>query len=382
MYKLILYDTSNFEDFPIGGQLTSIRNFLYYMAEKQTIECKKVLLVGITNNKEDIGKIKQINLFGVKFDFLPVLWRDKDLSKVEKSLRVQFVQGLFFNGKNILCDSNTLHYIHTPEAYIYIKFMHPFAKTAVFSHGSFFNMTKGFRFFPNNILIKTTFEFFLKLLLKTATCIFVLDMKTKLDYEKYGANVKLVDNSIILPLRQYRREKVHKPLRVLFVGRLSKVKCVDNILKAIQLYEKDIRFTIVGDGEERNFLLNLVKELELEGKVIFTGSVTPNNVRNYILKNDILIMNSILEGKPMTIIEAISYGMPVITTPVGGIGEMLKEGNSAFFTTGSVESIVEALDVVTNNFYDFSCGAIEDSRKFDYKVVDEKIYNEILKVVG
>ena len=382
MYKLVLYDTSNFEDFPIGGQLTSIRNFLYYMAEKQSIECKKVLLVGITNDKNDVGIIKQINLFGVKFDFLPVLWRDKDLSKVKKSLRLQFVQGLFSNGKKILCDSNTLHYIHTPEAYIYIKFMHPFAKTAVFSHGSFFNMTKGFRFFSNNIIIKTTFKFFLKLLLKTATCVFVLDMKTKIDYERYGANVKLVDNSIILPIRQYRRKKVHKPLRVLFVGRLSKVKCVDNILKAIQLYEQDIRFTIVGDGEERNVLLKIVKELNLERKVIFTGSVTPEHVRNYILENDILIMNSILEGKPMTIIEAISYGMPVITTPVGGIVEMLREGNSACFTTGSAESIQEALDVVTNNFYDFSCGAIEDSRKFDYKIVNEKIYKEIFTIIG
>ena len=158
MYKIILYDTSNFEDFPIGGQLTSIRNFLKYISNYKGDICSKILLIGITNKSEEVGKIKKIKIDDNEFDFYPVLYREKNLYNVKKSLRVEYVKGLLKYLKNIKMDKNTINYIHTPEAIISLKITHIFSKYIIFSHGSYFNMTEGFRFYKNNIIINPTIQ--------------------------------------------------------------------------------------------------------------------------------------------------------------------------------------------------------------------------------
>lgn len=58
MYELVIYDTSNYEDFPIGGQLTSIRNFLTYIAEYQTDCCSKNLVGWFDHFGHKFGKEK------------------------------------------------------------------------------------------------------------------------------------------------------------------------------------------------------------------------------------------------------------------------------------------------------------------------------------
>ncbi len=381
MYKIILYDTSNYEDFPIGGQLTSVRNFLRYMGEKHREDCSKILLVGVTNKEKEVGIIKKLYIEDVSFDFLPVLWRDDNLNNVKRSLRLQFLKALFQQRKKIPSGKRIVHYFHTPEAFIFTKTIHPLAKTAVFSHGSFFNMVAGFRFFQNNKIVSICFNFFIKLLLKSATIVFALDNDSKIAYEACGANVKMVDNSIILPEESQERENIHTPLSLLFVGRLSKVKRIDVIIKAIKKCDIDCLFTIVGDGEENDELHKLTTVLNVQEKVNFIGKVKPEDVKKYMINNDILIMNSTLEGKPMTIIEALSYGMPVITTPVGGIPSLVRDDENAIFTNGTDEEIVYAIKKINENYNLFSCNAVISSKKYDYRIVNEGIYETLMKII-
>ena len=79
MYDLIMYDTSNYVDFPIGGQLTSVRNFLTYIAEFQKDYYKRILLVGVTTESNNLGKITYVEIKGKEFAFLPVVYRDRNL---------------------------------------------------------------------------------------------------------------------------------------------------------------------------------------------------------------------------------------------------------------------------------------------------------------
>lgn len=137
MYELVIYDTSNYEDFPIGGQLTSVRNFLTYIAEYQKDYCSKILLVGLTTSVTNLGKKKIVDIGGKQFDFLPVVYRNTNLKEVKNSLRLEFLKGLFKYKDKIPHEKEILHYIHTPEAFIQVKLCHPFARTAIFSHGSF-----------------------------------------------------------------------------------------------------------------------------------------------------------------------------------------------------------------------------------------------------
>ena len=381
MYKLVLYDTSNFIDFPIGGQLTSIRNFLKYMSEEHPNECDKILLVGVTTNKTEVGKFQEIVIENKKIKFLPVLYRNTDLSKIQTSMRVEYMKALFKFRKMIPSGKEVLHYLHTPEAFIQIKLCHPFAKTAIFSHGSFFNMMAGFRFYRNNKLIEKSFNIFLHWMLKKSNLIFTLDKDSMEQYSKYNKNIVAVNNSIVLPQKIVERDQCHNPIRLLFVGRLSKVKRVDGIIKAVSLMNEKVELTILGDGEEREHIQKIIKENQLGSCVHLIGAVQPAEVQKYMQENDILIMNSILEGKPMTILEAMSYGMPVITTNVGGISEMTQEEENAEYTNGEEEEIVKAVLKIVKKYQNYGKNAFENAKKYDYKLINKNIYENIGKIL-
>lgn len=380
MYDLILYDTSNFEDFPMGGQLTSIRNFLKYIAKGRREYVKRILLVGITNNREEVGRLHQIRIDDAEFDVLPLLFRDGDLANVQKSLRMEYVKALLQKGRQIPCGRKSLHYIHTPEAYLAVKLLHPAAKTAVFSHGSFFNMVQGFRFFRENKLIAFGFEKFLIFLLKTANVLFVLDEETAEQYRKYNKNVFRVENSVVLPTQMPSREKCHDPIKLLYVGRLSRVKGIDEMIEAAERMQGKAQLTIVGDGEERASLEKLIREKNLQDKVWLMGGCRPAEVHRYYQECDILVMNSVVEGKPMTILEAMSYGMPVVTTPVGGIPEMVNAGQSAEFTDGTWVQIVQKVNKIEENYCNYAHCAYEESREYDYFYVNECLCRVIMSI--
>ena len=94
MSRLVIYDTSNFIDFPIGGQLTSIGNFLRYICEEHPERTEEILLVGVTLEPSEIGQIRKIERFGRQIQFLPVTVAERDLGNTSKSLRLQYVKGL------------------------------------------------------------------------------------------------------------------------------------------------------------------------------------------------------------------------------------------------------------------------------------------------
>lgn len=377
MYSLVIYDTSNFIDFPIGGQLTSIRNFLAYVSQFQTEFCSKILLVGITTNYADLGKKSKVSINGIEFDVLPVVYRNTNLREVKKSLRLEFLKGLFMFRKIIPNNNTIIHYIHTPEAFIQIKICHPYAKTVLFSHGNIFSMTKTFRFYKNNKLINCFFNLFVEWMLKKTNLIFVLDDTSLHQYKNFNKNILKVDNSIIIPGEEYSNKIVHDPIRLLFVGRLSKVKGIENIIKAVENFTKDIFLTIVGDGEERENLEALVRT----DRITFRGALKPDRVKEEMIKADILIMNSSIEGKPMTIIEAMSYGLPIITTDVGGISELVEFNGNAVKTDGSEKEIQNAIKRINSSYSSYSKRSKKIASRFDYKNVNRIIFNRIISLI-
>lgn len=381
MYKIVLYDTSNFIDFPIGGQLTSIRNFLRYVAESENIYCKQILLVGVTTEEKQVGSLQKIEIANQKFDFLPVLYRNKNLSDVRKSLRMEYLKGLFKYTNKICVTPKTINYIHTPEAYIQIKICHPISKTVVFSHGNFWNMQSGFRFYKNNKLIKLFFDKFIFHLLKHADLIFTLDKNCTVQYMLNTNKVRQIDNSIVLPESYGLSKEKHIPLKLLFVGRLSKIKRVDEIIKAMALHSKgEVQLLIVGDGEERECLETLAQRESVDHNVLFMGAVSPDEVGEYMRNNDILIMNSQFEGKPMTIIEALSYGMPIVTTPVGGIAELVINHHNSEYTDGTSQSISDAICTIASNYTYYSNNAFEAAKDYDYQKVNAEIWDFLVNL--
>ena len=385
MSRLFIYDTSNFIDFPIGGQLTSIGNFLRFICEEHPERTEDIVLVGVTLCQGEIGKIKKINLYGRQISFLPVTTAEKDLGNTASSLRLRYVKGLLKCRKLLKIAKRDCNYVHSPEAYGIVKLFCPVARCVIFSHGSYFNMERGFRFFQKNLLVKKGFVLYLKWVLRSANLILLLDKDSLRDYKPYNSNLVQVGNSIICPELPEGRHVLRegKVREILFVGRLSKDKRVEPIIRAVEDMGKagfgeegsgmdgsEIRLTIVGDGEEYHNLIPYAGE-----HIRFVGAVPPKEVKEYMQNSDILVMNSSFEGVPMTILEAISYGLPVVSTNVGGIGEALHFGQDSEETDGTAEGIQAAIGRIEAHYDVYSRNAYENSKAYDYRTLNRKVYD-------
>jgi len=97
------------------------------------------------------------------------------------------------------------------------------------------------------------------------------------------------------------------------VGRIAKEKNLDEIIESFAVFrDSNIKLLLVGDGPHRKSLEEKVSEMNLEKQVIFTGMVSPNNVRLYYELGDIFVCASNSETQGLTYIEALACGLPVI----------------------------------------------------------------------
>lgn len=132
----------------------------------------------------------------------------------------------------------------------------------------------------------------------------------------------------LMPAWQEPLVRVRPPLSdgsgrsLLAVGRLVRSKGYDLLLRAVaDLVQTDpaLRLRIVGDGPEREPLLDLTAQLGLSGTVEFLGAGGPDVVRAELMRADVFVISSRDEGLPRTLLEAAACAVPVVATAVGGI---------------------------------------------------------------
>jgi len=374
--RLVIYDTSNFTDYPVGGQLTSIRNFLHFISDQYPEFASKILLVGVSADEKELGNIKQIKLFDIELEFLPVALVATDLNNVRKSLRLEYVKGLVKYRNKWKLSKSDCYYIHTPEAFGPIRLFSPGAHCYVFSHGSFLNMWKHLRFFKKVPIIRLAFQSFLVRIIKKADMNFVLNQGVASDYSKYTKRITVVKNSITSRDYIERTALKGRTVKCIFAGRLNEGKRIDTIIKAINEYVGDISLTVVGAGEEEAMLRQLCTK-----RIDMVGMKSPSEVVELMKEHDILIMNSSYEGIPMTILEAMSCSMPVVTTDVGGISEAVRFGQDGVRTDGSSESIKSAISEVIENYSKYSKSAWERSLEYDYSKVNAVVFEQLNKLL-
>ncbi len=124
--------------------------------------------------------------------------------------------------------------------------------------------------------------------------------------------------------------KTDGTMRITTPARLYITKGLTYLLEAIvrvKASHPSVQFRVYGDGPLREELLAYAEQLGLDGKQIFVGSFTSREELTHIMaQTDIFVMSSILEGLPIALLEAMSYGRPVVVTPVGGIPEAIEDG--------------------------------------------------------
>jgi glycosyltransferase involved in cell wall biosynthesis len=151
-------------------------------------------------------------------------------------------------------------------------------------------------------------------------------------------------NAVIYPplkIKQPALEK-NKENYILTVGRLSKFKNVDLLIKAFTKL-KDIlfetRLVIVGEGEEKNKLERLVNDFDLEKRVYFTGKISDHDLAELYQKARVTVICSLNEPFGLVPIESMMYGTPVIAHNSGGPKETIRHSITGFLYNDEQELI-------------------------------------------
>jgi glycosyltransferase involved in cell wall biosynthesis len=134
---------------------------------------------------------------------------------------------------------------------------------------------------------------------------------------------------------------------VVIVGRLDTVKGITFAIQAMQAAEipAAVRLCIVGDGPERQQLERESVEYALAGRVIFTGF--RSDAAAFIAHADLVLMPSLHEGLPYTMLEAVAAGTPIAASAAGGLAETLEDQRTALlFPVGDVRAITAAIKFV------------------------------------
>ncbi len=222
----------------------------------------------------------------------------------------------------------------------------------------------------------------------------------------YKGQIEVIPNGSSLPSAQEYsaqelaelKAKIGKKDGEIFlisVSRLVYQKGIDTVISALTLLPPHVRLLIVGDGQDKEMLVNLARELGVIERVIFTGQVDRTMTAKYRKISDIFVLPSRSEGQGISFLSTMVSGLPIVATQEGGIADFLFDAkrNPDKETTGwavdkdSPEQIAEAIKEILANPEQVK-KVVATARQFaienfDWDVIAknmrEKVFGRVLK---
>ena len=137
--------------------------------------------------------------------------------------------------------------------------------------------------------------------------------------------------------------------RLVFVGRLTTEKQIDVVLRAIATLDPalDVRFDIVGSGDQRRNLEQLVGELGLGDRVHFHGHTTDEELRSLLTHASLFVIASIAELQSIATMEAMASGLPIVAADAVALPHLVHDGENGYlFRPGDVDDLAAKLTTV------------------------------------
>jgi L-malate glycosyltransferase len=248
--------------------------------------------------------------------------------------------------------------------------------------GNFITTAHGW--IPNRLKLKKGIELVYLSALKRYSKIIAVsdDVKKTLSSNKIPLErIETIYNGV--EIAEAKLSDISASRKIVFLGRYIEEKGIPFLLEAIkeinnsELKDK-LTVDFYGDGPLKTYVSQTINELETNN-VRNCGFLNPNQVIKTLQNYDILIMPSIQEGFPYTLVEAFSAGIPVIASRVGGIPEALENGYNGFLTTPkSSADLREAIETFIKlddaKVLEMKKNSLETSKKFN--VVDMVKYIE------
>ena len=164
----------------------------------------------------------------------------------------------------------------------------------------------------------------------------------------FGQNcdITFVNNGINIE-RYYKKD--HTVFSFINVGRQdsnkNQIMIIDAFSKLFKHYS-DIKLYLVGDGNQHDNLVRKVASLDLQKAIVFPGMV--DNGEDFLAISDVYIQSSHVEGLPLSVVEAMAAYLPIISTSVGGLTDIIKD-NGILIPDNSTEDLYNAMEYLYKN---------------------------------
>lgn len=219
--------------------------------------------------------------------------------------------------------------------------------------------------------------------------------------ESYGTQtpIHVVLNSI--DLDYFKKKNLKKPeifsklkpdyKKLILVTRIEKEKNIEfliKVFKTIFLTHAPVYLIIVGNGTALDYFKNLVKELEIEEKVILTGAAPYEEVSCYYRHADFFVTASKTEVLPLGLIEAQASGLPIVAIDAIGTRDIVEDDKTGYLTKDNLTNFAAKVIRLTNNpqkIKTMSKNALIASKKYSIKACAQemlKTYEEAIKLHG
>lgn len=181
----------------------------------------------------------------------------------------------------------------------------------------------------------------------------------------------------------------NKKLMLINISNFFKAKAIEVLLKAVSIlvYEKkftNIKLTIIGTGDCEEYYKNTAKELKLDDYVEFTGYVPNDKVHEYLEKSDILCVSSRRETFNIPLVEAMSCGIPGISTKCGGPEEIITKETGLLVPMENPKAFANAILKMHKNYKNYNPIKIKEYayKKYDKEVVCKDFINKLEFIIN
>ena len=210
-----------------------------------------------------------------------------------------------------------------------------------------------------NLLRKILSPFFRKYIVVSEELEQWLGDQVGISPEKIECIYNGVDTNLFYPRDSDEKAKIkHDVFRVDSflignIGRLDPIKNHEFLLRVFRKFidmhpELDVKLLLIGDGPGKDNVIRLIKNNNLEEYVILPGTL--QNIEEIMPSFDIYVQTSIAEGLPMVILESMSSGVPVVSTDVGGISEIIDhESNGYLIESNNDDELLNWLNRLQKN---------------------------------
>jgi len=319
-------------------------NWLQILVKKYSIT-----LMTTEDNRENIIKFYG-NMYPEKLKIIPI--SDQYPMKKNKLIHESFKVGYFlFNRKMYkylknnmsIVDSSDVLFHKSPSGFRYFSYLHKFNKPFVFGptggglqvpdrlkdyfkkEHPIFSLRKLDPFLLNRKIYQDNFNKAKYILITLGYVRNILGNKYKNKYyELFDTGIDTNFN------RRETKINLNKPIRILYVGKLTRYKGAELLLNAIEKIDNmDFIVDIVGDGEEREYLEILTKKCGIEDKVVFHGFISDKATIKMFYENaSIFCFPTLTEASGNSLLEAMSFSLPIVSINNGGPKYMCPDGGT------------------------------------------------------